>query len=155
MKTARQLSIFLLAVSSIAALYGGLQMIIDPTGNSLRLPFYLLNGSVFSDYSMPGWVILLMVGVFSAVVILCILRKIRIYSFLIMLQGVIICVLVFMQMLLLGETFIVQYVFLILAMALIGLGALQYQRKIVVETERKANPHPEPKSHHHKHRKNK
>jgi len=155
MKTARQLSIFLLAVVSIAALYIGFQMISDPTGNSLRLPFYLLNGSVFSDYAMAGWVILFTVGVFSGVIILGIVRKIRIYSFLIMLQGVIICVLIFIQMLLLGDTFIIQYVFLILAIALIGLGALQNQRKIAVETEQKANPHLASKSHHHKHRKNK
>lgn len=153
MRNARLLSIFLLVVSGITALFGGYLMISDPTGNSLGFPFYLLNGSVFSDYSMPGWVIFSTVGVFSAVIIFCILRKIKIYSFLIILQGVIICVLIFIQMLLLGESFIIQYIFLILAIALIGLGAIQNQRKIAVETERKANP--APKSHHHKHRKHK
>ena len=155
MKTARQLSIFLLVVSSMAALYGGWQMISDPTGNSLGFPFYLLNGSVFSDYSLPGWVVLFTVGVFSAVIIFGIVRKIQIYSFLIMLQGVIICIIIFLQMLLLSETFMIQYVFLILAIALIGLGALQNQRKIAVENAHKAHPQPAPKSQHHKHRKHK
>jgi len=155
MRTARQLSIFLLAISGISALYTGYQMISDPTGNSLGLPFYLLNGTVFSDYSLPGWVILGTVGVFSLVIILSIMRKIKIYSFLIMLQGVIICILIIMQMILLSETFVIQYVSLILGGALIGLGALQYQRRIAVEEEHKANPHVAPKSHHHKHRKHK
>ena len=155
MRTARQLSIFLLAISGISALYTGYQMISDPTGNSLGLPFYLLNGTVFSDYSLPGWVILGTVGVFSLVIILSIMRKIKIYSFLIMLQGVIICILIILQMILLSETFVLQYVSLILGGALIGLGALQYQRRIAVELEHKANPHVAPKSHHHKHRKHK
>lgn len=155
MRTARQLSIFLLAISGISALYTGYQMISDPTGNSLGLPFYLLNGTVFSDYSLPGWVILGTVGVFSLVIILSIMRKIKIYSFLIMLQGVIICILIILQMILLSETFVLQYVSLILGGALIGLGALQYQRRIAVEAEHKANPHVAPKSHHHKHRKHK
>lgn len=155
MRTARQLSVFLLAISGISALYTGYQMISDPTGNSLGLPFYLLNGTVFSDYSLPGWVILGTVGVFSLVIILSIMRKIKIYSFLIMLQGVIICILIILQMILLSETFVLQYVSLILGGALIGLGALQYQRRIAVEAEYKANPHVAPKSHHHKHRKHK
>ena len=155
MRTARQLSVFLLAISGISALYTGYQMISDPTGNSLGLPFYLLNGTVFSDYSLPGWVILGTVGVFSLVIILSIMRKIKIYSFLIMLQGVIICILIILQMILLSETFVLQYVSLILGGALIGLGALQYQRRIAVEAEHKANPHVAPKSHHHKHRKHK
>ena len=155
MRTARQLSVFLLAISGISALYTGYQMISDPTGNSLGLPFYLLNGTVFSDYSLPGWVILGTVGVFSLVIILSIMRKIKIYSFLIMLQGVIICILIILQMILLSETFVLQYVSLILGGALIGLGALQYQRRIAVEAEHKANPYVATKSHHHKHRKHK
>lgn len=153
MRTARQLSIFLLLITGLVALYGGLQMISDPTGNSLGLPFYLLNGSVFSDYAVGGWILVPTVGILSSVTILCVLRRNRYYSFMIMLQGVIICVFVFMLMLLLGEAFGIEYVFLILGIGLIGLGALQNQRKIAVDSVRKVNP--APKSIHHKHRKHK
>lgn len=128
-------------------------MISDPTGNSLGLPFYLLNGSVFSDYSMPGWVLFLTVGIFSVVVIICILRKVSIHPAMIMLQGVIIVGFVIIQMLLLGETFIIQYVFLIIGCALIGLGILQNEGRIAADI--KPKPNPLPKSHHHKHRKHK
>ena len=153
MRAARQLSTFLLLVSGIMALYGGYHMISDPTGNSLGLPFYLLNGSVFSDYTMPGWVLLLTIGIFSIIVIICIFRKVRIYPSLIMLQGMIIFGIVVIQMLLLGEAFIIQYFFLILGIGLIGLGVLQNQRRIAVDAGQKHNP--EPRSHHHKHRKHK
>ena len=153
MRNARLLSIFLLAVSSISSLFCGYHMIIDPTGSSLGLPFYLLNGSVFSDYTIPGWGIFFLVGVFSAVVIFCIFRKIKIYPMIILLEAIIICSIIFIQMILLGESFMIQYVYLIIAFALIGLGVIQNQRRIVVESEHKTNP--STKSHHHKHRKHK
>jgi hypothetical protein len=140
MKTARQLSAFILLIAGTIALYGGMHLIRDPTGNSLGFPFYLLNGTIFPDYLLTGWILLLTVGVTSVLIAIYILRKGSWYSFLVMVQGVIICVYVFIMMLLLGETFPVEYVYLIMGMAMIGLGALQYQRKIVVETERKINP---------------
>jgi hypothetical protein len=151
MKAARQLSIAILFVLCITAFYAGYHMVSDPTGSSLGLPFYLLNGSVFTSYAMIGWLLLFMVGVFSVVTIICIKLKSSIYSFLIMLQGVILFVFIVIQMLLLGETFIIQYAFLIAGIALIGLGALQFQRKIVIESKQKTDM--PVKSHHHKHRK--
>ena len=153
MRTARQLSIALLLLLCIGALYISYHLITDPTGSSLGLPFYLLNGTIFSNFVILGWILLITVGLFSGVIIFSIWRKGNHYSFLLMLQGVILIAFVVVQMLLLGETFITQYVVLIIGVALIGLGALQYQRRIIVESERKTNP--VAKSHHHKHRKHK
>lgn len=153
MKNARLLSIFLLSVSSITALFCGFSMINDPTGSSLGLPFYLLNGSFFSDYTLPGWGILLLVGVLGGIVVFCVFRKIKIYPILILLEAIIICAIIFIQMLLLGDTFMIQYVYLIIALALLGLGFIQNQRRKDVESEHK--PKPVAKSHHHKHRKHK
>lgn len=140
MKTARQLSVLLLLTTASIALYSGVQLVIDPTGSSLGFPFYLLNSSIFTDYLVTGWILTTTIGVFSLVIIVCILLKTSFYSFLIMVQGVIICIYVFMMMLLLGETFMVEYLFLLLGIGLIGLGALQHQRKIVVESQRRNNP---------------
>ena len=71
-----------------------------------------------------------------------------------MVQGAFLCLYTIVQMILLGETFVVQYATLIMGGALIGLGALQSQRKIVTDSEKKMQAaHPAPKSHHHKHRK--
>lgn len=155
MRTARKLSLFLLYVTCLTALYIGYEMISDPMGNSLGLPFYLLNGSVFNDYIVPGWVLLITVGGLSAFVIWSIHMRTAFYSFMIMVQGTIILVLVILQMILLNERFVIQYIFIILAIALIGLGALQKQRKIVVESQKHSAPVQKPKSQHHKHRRKK
>jgi hypothetical protein len=140
MKTARRLSVFLLLITASTALYSGVQLVIDPTGSSLGFPFYLLNKSIFTDYLVTGWILTATIGVFSLVIIVSIFLKTSFYSFLTMVQGVIICIYVFMMMLLLGETFMVEYFFLLLGISLISLGALQQQRKIVVELERRSSP---------------
>lgn len=149
MKTARQLSLFLLFLTVLPALYVGFQMVLDPTGSSLGLPYYLLNGSGLNSYSIPGWVMLIVVVLFGVFTIICIMRKARFYSFLIILQGVLLGVFILAQMVLLQEAFIIQYIILMIGAALIGLGILQNQRKIVVDTEKKFR---EGKSSHHKHR---
>ncbi len=136
MKTARQLSVAILLLLSISALYGSYCMITDPTGNSLGVPYYLLAGTIFSDYSMLGWILLCTIGIFSTAIILLIIFKSNVYSFFIILQGVILCIFIFMQMLLIGKTFLVQYIFLLLGIALICLGTVQNQGKIVKEIDR-------------------
>ena len=95
MKAARQLSVAILLLLTTAALFFSYHMIIDPTGSSLGLPFYLLNGTIFTNYLVLGWVLLFTVGVLSAIVVLLIMSKNRFYSFFIMLEGVIVCVFVF------------------------------------------------------------
>ncbi len=153
MRNARNLSIAILLLLCLAAIFSSYYMITDPTGSSLGLPFYLLNGTVFSDYLAIGWTTLIIVGLFSIFVMIQINQKAKRYSFFIMLQGVLLVIFTIMQMVLFSETFLVQYVSLFLGVALIGLGAIQNQHKIAVETEKK--PMPAPKSHHHKHRKHK
>lgn len=137
MKTARQLSVVILLLLGISALYGGYCMITDPTGNLLGVPFYLLNGTIFSDYSMIGWILLATVGIFSTFVLLLIFFKSSIYSFFVILQGVLVCIFIFVQALLIGETFLVQYIFLLLGIALICLGIFQNQGKISREVSKK------------------
>ena len=137
MKTAQQFTVIILLLLSIAALYGSYCMITDPTGNSLGIPFYLLKGTVFSDYAMIGWILLFTVGIFSPFIILLIIFKSSIYSFFVILQGVILCIFIFVQMLLIGKTFLVQYIFLLMGIALVCLGSFQNQRKIIKEADKK------------------
>jgi hypothetical protein len=154
MKAARQLTIALLTVISLSALYIGYQLIADPTGASLGLPFYLLNGTLLTSYAIMGWMMVFTLGLLSALIVILIIIKSRYYSFMAIVQGVIVCLVIFLQWLLLNETFAVQYVYLIMGIALIGLGVLQYQRRIAYESAGK-HIHTAPKSHHHKHRRKK
>ncbi|NCI46979.1 hypothetical protein [Sediminibacterium soli] len=145
MRTARRLSVCLLLTASFLALYSGIHLILDPTGSSLHFPFFLLRGTIFYDYYMIGCILSVTIGLFSLMLVVSILLKTGFYSMGIMLQGVIICMYVFMMLLLLRRIFLIEFFFLLLGIGMIAVGLVQYQRKIVVEIEKvqKESPAPE------------
>jgi hypothetical protein len=136
MKKARRLSIGILLLTGFFSLYGGIELVNDPTGSSLKFPFRLLSHTIFPDYRMIGWALIVTVGLFSITIIICTLIKTTCYSFQIMVQGVIICAYVFLMLLLLQQAFVLEFIFLVFGLGLIFLGAHQYQRKIVVEAKK-------------------
>ena len=136
MKAARQLTIAMLLLAVIAALYSGYQLIADPTGSTLGIPFYWLNGTMFKDYTQPGWIILLAIGVLGIITMALVIKRIRFFHVLVIVQGAIICVLVIAQMIIIGEENILQYLFLMLGMAIAIVGGLLSQA--VIQEKKKA-----------------
>ncbi|MFZ4546284.1 MAG: hypothetical protein ACOYN4_02550 [Bacteroidales bacterium] len=67
--------VFLVAIQSVAALYGGLSMITDPSGSSLQLEIQLLQGSMFNSYIIPGLVLFILLGLFPFILIYPLLFK--------------------------------------------------------------------------------
>jgi uncharacterized membrane protein YczE len=62
------------------------------------------------------------------------------YPIFVMLQGFIICVFDFMMMVLLPETFLIEYLYLLLGVSLIVLGVGQYQHKMIEQAKRRSAP---------------
>lgn len=62
----KQFSRFLLAglqvFISLTAIIGGAKLVSDPSGNAVGVPLEWLNGSRFPDYSIPGWALLIVIG---------------------------------------------------------------------------------------------
>ena len=52
----------LLIINGMGALYGGLNLIVYPNGNSLQLPLEYLNHSPFNNYFIPGVILFVMNG---------------------------------------------------------------------------------------------
>lgn len=127
MKAARQLTIAMLVLAAGAALYVGYQLIVDPTGSTLNIPVYFLNGTMFKNFSTPGWIILLSIGVLGLITITTVVKRVRHFHTVVVVQGAIICVLVIAQMIIIGEEYILQYLFLMLGMAIAIVGGLLSQ----------------------------
>ncbi len=71
------LLLILMGFQGLSGLAGGFGLISDPTGQSLRIPLAWLQGSPFSDYSIPGWILLTVLGVFPLIVLVALLKKTR------------------------------------------------------------------------------
>ncbi|MCX6225673.1 MAG: hypothetical protein NTV01_13140 [Bacteroidia bacterium] len=61
--------VFLLFSQAMAALYGGLSLIFDPTGSSLKMGGELLKSTPFSNYLIPGLILGLVLGVLPLLLI--------------------------------------------------------------------------------------
>jgi hypothetical protein len=46
----------------LTAIVGGAKLVSDPSGNAVGVPLEWLSGSPFSDYSVPGWVLVVAIG---------------------------------------------------------------------------------------------
>lgn len=58
-----KLLLVLLLVQGSSGVFGGLALVLDPTGAAIGLPLDLLEGSVFADYLVPGIVLLVLLGI--------------------------------------------------------------------------------------------
>lgn len=54
----------LVAFQAISGIAGGLMMLLDPSGKTLRMPIIFLMGSPFQDYFFPGLALLVLLGIF-------------------------------------------------------------------------------------------
>ena len=131
MKSARQLCIAILIVIVIAAFSGGFMLIHDDTGRSLQLSIDDLKGSPFTDFGIIGWILIIAVGIFSAISATVTSLHRKSYPYFIITQGILLLLFVVLEYLLRKNL-----------------------RIITDHTDHSvAAKHPQKKSHYHKHRK--
>jgi hypothetical protein len=59
----RRILLFLLVFQGLSGCLGGARLVADPSGASINLPVELLEGSAFSNYLVPGLVLLVVLGI--------------------------------------------------------------------------------------------
>jgi len=65
----------LLALQSIGALFGGLALVISPSGELMQMPSSMLEGSPFPDFLIPGLVLLIVLGIFPGILSVAVIRR--------------------------------------------------------------------------------
>lgn len=64
-------------VLSFGAIGGGAGLVIDPQGGSLNMPVSLLESSPFSDYLIPGLILMVFLGFGPMVIAVCLIKRPR------------------------------------------------------------------------------
>lgn len=119
---ARLLSILLLLILGFTALVGGAALIVDPSGSAMGMGIALLQGTYFSDFSVPGLILFVALGVGGiSAAVLSIMRH-PYYPLLVLYQGIILTLWIIVQIYLLAQlhTLLVIYGFIGLALILLG-----------------------------------
>ena len=69
--------VLLVTFESLGAIYGGISLISDPTGEKLDLPKELLEGAIFSSFLIPGIILFILLGIFPLFLIFPLLFRPR------------------------------------------------------------------------------
>ena len=86
-KSIRIIAVILLFFNGASAVFGGLILIIDPSGKTMQLPFEFLDHTPFNDFLIPGIILFTVNGLFHFFTgILGILKK-KSFAFLTLLCG--------------------------------------------------------------------
>lgn len=127
-KVIRIESIFLLLFLGISAIAGSLPLIIDPSGNMIGMPLWLLEHSPFKSFLIPGVILLIFNGVSSLIIFILVLRKSTRTPMLITYQGVVLVIWISVQILMIRGTHILHLIYGLLGMVLVLSGMYLYNR---------------------------
>jgi len=128
MKTASQLSVAILILTAIVALFGGYKLITDATGHALQMSLEDLKGTPFTDYSLPGWVLLIAIGLGSAVTAFVTLQHQKSYPYFIITEGIILLLWISIQTDVLTQVNFLQVIFGLFGLALILMGNMMRKK---------------------------
>jgi hypothetical protein len=84
-------TVILLVFLGSGAIYGGIILISDPSGNKFEWSVDLLIGTPFKDFLIPGIILLIMNGILPLIITVLIFIKARNYEWMIIIQG---CILI-------------------------------------------------------------
>lgn len=99
------ISLVLLAINGIGAIYGGLSLILDPSGESIQFPDGTLDNSPFTNYLIPGIILLVVNGVLSILTFILLIIKHKTGPGFLITQGILLGGWICMQMILLNMFF--------------------------------------------------
>lgn len=128
-KRIRITAIILLFVIGLNALAAGYGFIVDPSGKGLGMTIDYLAYSPFDDFLIPGITLFFANGVLSMVIAIIAIRKQKLYPKAILLQGIILCVWIIIQVIFIRFFTVLHFVCLTIGLFLIIAGRYLVRRK--------------------------
>ena len=119
----------LLAFIGVAACFGGALLITDPSGRFLGLSTSLLETSPFTNYLIPGIVLLVLLGCGSFLTLAAVIRNVPAAPFLIVANGVCITLWILIQIKMIETVLPQQLIIGFIGLCLVVLGILQWDQQ--------------------------
>jgi len=124
MKLAHQIAIALLVLTAVTSIYGAYHFITDPSGHSLGYSIQEIKGTPFKNYLIPGWLLLIFMGIGSVIACELTMEREKKYTHYIMIQGVICVTWVIVQIIMIQQFSGLQIAFLVIGIALSLIGRM-------------------------------
>jgi hypothetical protein len=131
MKKIKVATIIILLFNAVSGLFGGLSLIIDPSGKMMQMPIEWLAPSPFTDFLIPGIILLLFIGLFSLLVAILTIIKSKYYEYLVILEGVILFIWLSVEIIMLKLFYAPLHIpYYLVAFALLNLGYLLNKKRL-------------------------
>lgn len=114
----------------LSAILGGAQLVSDPTGASAALPLEWLQGSPFSDYLIPGLLLLVAVGLGTSLAAGTTWLGCRRAGLLAMASGFVLVVFILTEVWMVGWRTLLQPLFLVLGLLILALGLAAHRQTL-------------------------
>lgn len=118
----KYIALLLLLLNGIGAFVGGVPMIAYPDGSANGIALSYLQHSPFSDYLIPGIILVVFNGVLSLLVFVALVLNVRHHSWWVLGQGIVLASWIQIQMIMLREVNFLHIAFGAIGIALIFLG---------------------------------
>ncbi len=126
----RRISVILMSISAFIGLMRGFRLMTHPDGDSILFPYprEVIKDTLFSNYLLLGGIIFVLVGFFSVLTILAILRRKSFFPYLLLMEGIFTSFFTITHVLYSGVN--IFHLFLLpMSLAIIILGILQTPRE--------------------------
>lgn len=115
-------AIVLMAALSVSAVIAGCLFMKDPSGHALGIAVDYIQYSPFTDFFVPGLVLLLVNGILPLFVISMALVRSRLYPTMILVQGVVLCGWIIVQVIMVHSVNMLHVICIGVGIALIAIG---------------------------------
>jgi hypothetical protein len=118
----RVLTIILLFFNVISAFYGGILLVLDPSGELMQIPAALLQSSPFDSFLIPGLILLIVIGTGSLITAILTIRKSKSYYKWVVTMGSGLIIWILTELLMIREFSMLQVIYGGLGIILLFLG---------------------------------
>ncbi|MBK9257317.1 MAG: hypothetical protein IPM42_17740 [Saprospiraceae bacterium] len=120
----RMISISLLLITGISAIIAGLLFVTDPTGKLMGMSPSYLSHSPFSNYLIPGIILLLVNGFLNIIAAVSSIKKYRFFPILILIQGLLLSGWIIVQVIMVRDFNGLHFMMLFIGIILIVFGII-------------------------------
>ena len=123
----RIISIILLVFTGISACFGGIVLVMDPTGSIIQMPVELLKHSPFTNFLIPGLILLIIIGIGSIVTTVFVISKNKYFPKIITASGSALIIWIITQIIMIQSLSYLHFVYGGIGLILLILGVIQWK----------------------------
>jgi len=130
MKKLKIITIILLFFNAISGIFGGLGLILSPSGKLMQMPIAWLASTPFNNFLIPGLILFIFIGILSLLAGIFTILKNKYYEYWVILEGITLFIWLSVEIIMIRLFYPPLHVpYYLVAFCLINFGYILYKKK--------------------------